>query len=133
LWNKERNINFHLKLMLRRKASCVLYYNTAWKGRRGALPFHPSGGWRDAGTQSVPNFHTIRTYRRFTTRNGSLRRSPYNPIDKRRLCSPFEPIKQDLGELTLPPAPNPCINGWPFNHHLGGIPKLLLKIIEIKQ
>ena len=106
-------------------ARCVCTTNlrfsvhTSWQGRRCALPLHPSGGWRDAGTQSVPTFHTIKTYRRFTTRNGSLQRSPYNPIDKRRNCSPFEPIKQNLGDMPLPPAPNPCINRCPFNHHLG--------------
>ena len=78
---------------------CV-YYTPTWKRRCCALPFHPSCS--GASGHNVPNLTHHKPYRRFIT----LGKTSLSP----------NPIEQDLGELPLPPVPNPCIIFCKINH-----------------
>lgn len=97
---------------------CFVIQNHLGKGDAALSRFIPLADGALRGLSTVQNLHTIKTYRRFTNRNGSLRAPLTTPSTKGDVALPLNP-SQDLGDMPFPPAPNPCIYGWPFNRHLG--------------
>jgi len=76
----------------------VLYYNTLGKGDAALSRFIPLADGFVHGTQSVPTFHTIKTYGRFITIQGSVPATPKNPmmISSRPTVRRFDALNKNL-------------------------------------